>query len=127
MPGQELVVAHARAPGEGDRWGAGSFLSRTDRPVVPGLIALAGALAFALIRWQTWAKGNIARFILVGRHFVAAPSALPHGIPVAPTYGYDGQFFYRLGLNPANFSHIAYGIRVDQPFRYMRLGYPWPA
>ena len=44
---------------------------------------------------------------------------------MAPTYGYDGQFFYRLALNPVNFSHIAYGIRVDQPYRYMRIGYPW--
>jgi hypothetical protein len=122
MPGQELALARTYAPGEGDRWG---FLSRADRPVVPGLIALVAALAFVLIRWQTWAKGNIARFILVGRHFVATPSQLPRGIPVAPTYGYDGQFFYRLGLNPANFSHIAYGIRVDQPYRYMRIGYPW--
>jgi hypothetical protein len=127
MPGQELVVAHADAPGEGDRRGPGSFLSRTDRPIVPGLIALLAVIAFVLARWQTWAQANIGRFILVGRHFVAVPSQLPHGIPVAPTYGYDGQFFYRLALNPTNFSHIAYGIRVDQPYRYMRIGYPWLA
>lgn len=82
------------------------------------------ALAFVLARWQTWAKGDITRFILVGRHF-ATPSQLPPGVAVAPTYGYDGQFFYRLALNPVNFSHIAYGIRVDQPYRYMRIGYPW--
>ena len=41
------------------------------------------ALAFALARWQTWAHGNISRFILVGRHF-ANPAQLPHGMPVAP-------------------------------------------
>jgi hypothetical protein len=84
------------------------------------------ALAFALVRWQIWAKGDISRFILVGRHF-ATVSQLPHGIAVSPTYGYDGQFFYRLALNPVNFSHVAYGIRVDQPYRYMRIGYPWLA
>jgi hypothetical protein len=94
---------------------------------VPGLVALLAAVAFVLARWQTWAQGNIGRFILVGKHFVAVPSQLPSGIPIAPTYGYDGQFFYRLALNPANFSHIAYGIRVDQPFRFMRIGYPWLA
>ena len=124
MPGQELVVAHAAAPGDDGRRGPGSLVTRTDRPIVPGLIALLAALAFVLARWQTWAKGNIGRFILVGRHF-ATPSQLPHGVPVAPTYGYDGQFFYRLALNPINFSHIAYGIRVDQPYRFMRIGYPW--
>jgi hypothetical protein len=101
-------------------------MTRTDRLGVPGLIALLAALAFVLARWQTWAGGNIGRFILVGRHF-ATPSQLPHGIPIAPTYGYDGQFFYRLALDPVNFSHIAYGIRVDQPYRYMRIGYPWLA
>ena len=91
---------------------------------MPGLIAVLGALAFTLARWQTWASGNIGRFILVGRHF-ATPSQLPPGIPVAPTYGYDGQFFYRLALNPFNLAHTAYGIRVDRPYRYMRIGYPW--
>lgn len=125
MPGQEIAVARAQdEPGEGDpgrlRW----LVTRSDRPIVPGSIALLTALAFVLARWQTWAKGDITRFILVGRHF-ATPSQLPRGVAVAPTYGYDGQFFYRLALNPVNFSHIAYGIRVDQPYRYMRIGYPW--
>jgi hypothetical protein len=124
MPGQKLVVTHADAPGDDGRRGPGSLATRTDRPIVPGFIALLAALAFVLARWQTWAKGDITKFILVGRHF-ATPSQLPPHIAVAPTYGYDGQFFYRLALNPVNFSHIAYGIRVDQPYRYMRIGYPW--
>ena len=124
MPGQELVVAHADAHGDDGRRGPGSLVTRTDRPIIPGLIALVAAVAFVLARWQTWAKGDITRFILVGRHF-ATLSQLPRGVAVAPTYGYDGQFFYRLALNPVNFSHIAYGIRVDQPYRYMRIGYPW--
>jgi hypothetical protein len=124
MPGQELVVTHADAPGDDSGRGPGSLITRTDRPIISGLIALVAALAFVLARWQTWAKGDITRFILVGRHF-ATLSQLPRGVAVAPTYGYDGQFFYRLALNPVNFSHIAYGIRVDQPYRYMRIGYPW--
>ena len=124
MPGQEIVVTHAHdGPGEGH--GVPAARDRDSRrPIVPGSIALLAALAFVLARWQTWAKGDITRFILVGRHF-ATPSQLPRGVAVAPTYGYDGQFFYRLALNPVNFSHIAYGIRVDQPYRYMRIGYPW--
>ena len=87
------------------------------------LIATLAAVAFTLARWQTWANGHISRFILVGRHF-AIPSQLPHGMPVAKTYGYDGQFFYRLALNPLNFHHTAYGITMDRPYRYMRIGYP---
>jgi hypothetical protein len=100
-----------------------SLASKTDRPILAGLIALLAALAFALARWQTWANGSIGRFILVGRHF-STPSQLPRGIPVAPTYGYDGQFFYRLALAPLNFSRTAYGITMDRPYRYMRIGYP---
>jgi hypothetical protein len=125
MPGQEIAVSRAQdEPGEGDPRRSRWLATRSDQPIVPGSIALLTALAFVLARWQTWAKGDITRFILVGRHF-ATPSQLPPGVAVAPTYGYDGQFFYRLALNPVNFSHIAYGIRVDQPYRYMRIGYPW--
>ena len=100
-----------------------SVASRTDRPAVAGLIALLAALAFTLARWLTWAHGHISRFILVGRHF-ATPAQLPRGMPVARTYGYDGQFFYRLALNPFDFHHTAYGITIDRPYRYMRIGYP---
>src|SRR6202453_1846043 len=96
---------------------------RTDSPAVAGLIALLAALGFALARWQTWANGTIGRFILVGRHF-ATPAQLPSGVPVAPTYGYDGQFFYRLALNPLNLRKTAHGITMDRPYRYMRIGYP---
>jgi len=102
---------------------SGSLASRTDRPVLPALIAVLAAAAFAVARLQTWAKGSIGAFILVGRHF-SVPSQLPPGIPLQPTYGYDGQFFYRLALNPLNLSHTAYGITVDRPYRFMRIGYP---
>jgi hypothetical protein len=95
----------------------------TDQPALAGLIALLAALGFALARWQTWAHGNISRFIMVGMHF-ATPAQVPPGVPVAPTYGYDGQFFYRLALDPLNLSKTAYGIRMDRSYRYMRIGYP---
>lgn len=130
MPdGPELTTPAGVPPASGAPGGgtspqpSRSLLSRTDRPAVAGLIALLGALAFALVRWRTWAHGSISRFILVGRHF-ATPAQLPHGMPVARTYGYDGQFFYRLALNPLNFHQTAYGITMDRPYRYMRIGYP---
>ena len=139
MPGQERPAARARVadsavpdhPQSAGHAGPGAsggppsswLASRTNRPAVAALIATLAALAFTLARWQTWADGRISRFILVGRHF-AIPSQLPHGMPVAKTYGYDGQFFYRLALNPLNFHHTAYGITMDRPYRYMRIGYP---
>ena len=130
MPGQERPATHPRVADSGvpdaSKSAAprsGSLASRTNRPAVAALIATLVAVAFTLVRWQTWAHGHISRFILVGRHF-AIPSQLPHGMPVAKTYGYDGQFFYRLALNPLNFHHTAYGITMDRPYRYMRIGYP---
>jgi hypothetical protein len=92
-------------------------------PLLSGLIAVAAAFAFVVARYATWAQHNIANFILVGRHF-ANPAQLPPGIPLQPTYGYDGQFYYRLALNPANLAQTAYGIRVDHSYRFMRIGYP---
>src|ERR1700755_2397407 len=120
MPGQERPAARARVADSAvpdDPQSAGhaaqgapgappsSWLAaRTNRPAAAALIATLAAVAFTLARWQTWADGRISRFILVGRHF-AIPSQLPHGMPVAKTYGYDGQFFYRLGLHPSHFHH----------------------
>ena len=140
MPGQEPPAARARVPdsvvpddhqsadhaapgASGGVPPSSSLAARTNRPAVAALIATLAAFAFTLARWQSWADGHISRFILVGRHF-AIPSQLPHGMPVARTYGYDGQFFYRLALNPLNFHHTAYGITMDRPYRYMRIGYP---
>jgi hypothetical protein len=127
MPdGPELATGDSRAiatPGDSGGTGPRPPTGRADQPAVAGLIALLAALGFALARWQTWAHGNISRFIMVGMHF-ATPAQLPPGVPVAPTYGYDGQFFYRLALNPLNLSKTAYGIRMDRSYRYMRIGYP---
>ncbi len=107
-----------RAPGRGRRtWRS------LDRPVVPGLIALLAAAGFAVARYLLFAQGNISAFILLGKSFVTNPAQLPPNLVEQPTYGYDGQFYYRLALDPANLHHTAFGIRIDAPFRYTRIGY----
>ena len=128
MPGQEHPAAHARVadsdmPDASATPASGSLASWTNRPAAAALIATLAAVAFTLARWQTWAHGRISAFILAGRHF-ATPAQLPHGMPLVKTYGYDGQFFYRLALNPFNLHHTAYGITMDRPYRFMRIGYP---
>jgi hypothetical protein len=107
-------------PAAGDR-GAGTRARWS--PLLPGLIAAGAATVFVVARWATWARHSLGNFILVGRHF-ANPAQLPPGIRLQPTYGYDGQFYYRLALNPANLAQSAYGIRVDHSYRFMRVGYP---
>jgi len=101
----------------------GAGTPRLGSPLLPGLIAAAAAFAFVVARWASWAHHNLANFILVGR-FYSNPAQLPPGIPVQPTWGYDGQYYYRLALNPANLAQTAYGIRVDRSYRFMRIGYP---
>ena len=104
-------------------WASGASAAGAGSPLLPGVIAAAASAVFVVARWATWANHNIGNFILVGRHF-ANPAQLPAGIPVQPTYGYDGQFFYRLALDPANLAQTGYGIRVDHSYRFMRIGYP---
>jgi hypothetical protein len=94
-----------------------------NHPAIPGLIALIGSIAIAIGRWATFASHNLSAFALVGRHF-ANPAQLPPNVVLQPKLGYDGQFYYRLALDPANLHNTAFGITVDTPYRFIRDGYP---
>jgi len=95
----------------------------TDRPLAAGLIALAGSLCFVLLRLWLAAGGNITRFVRAAAPF-SDRNRVPRGLFVFPSNGYDGQFYYRLALDPANLHHEAFGITLDSPFRLQRIGYP---
>jgi hypothetical protein len=94
-----------------------------NRPLVPGVVAFLGWLGFALARWQIWAKGHLSLFIMAG-HVYTHRAQLPRGLLLVPSAGYDGQFYYRLALDPANWHTTAFGITMDQSYRYTRIGYP---
>jgi hypothetical protein len=98
---------------------SGSILARLNNPIATGVIAFLGWLAFALARLETWAAGHISLFIMAG-HVYSHAAPLPH----VPSKGYDGQFYYRLALNPFNWHQTAYGITMDHNYRYTRIGYP---
>lgn len=104
-----------------------AILSRLDHPRIAALVALVGATAIAVGRYFTFAHRQLSAFMLLGRHSITNPAALPPGLVVQPNYGYDGQFYYRLALNPADLAHTAYGITVDTPYRFIREGYPFLA
>ena len=97
--------------------------SKLNRPLVPGIIAFLGWLGFALARWQIWARGHLSLFIMAG-HTYTHRARLPHGLLLVPSAGYDGQFYYRLALDPFNWHATAFGITMDQSYRYTRIGYP---
>lgn len=106
-----------RVPGD-------SVLARLDFPGVTGLIAFFGWLAFVLARWQTWANGHITLFIMSGEQHYSHPDQMVPRIAHVPLKGYDGQFYYRFARNPFNWHQTAYGITIDHPYRYTRIGYP---
>ena len=90
---------------------------------MPGVIAFLGWLGFALARWQIWAKGHLSLFIMAG-HVYTHRAQLPRGLLLVPSAGYDGQFYYRMALDPVNWHATAFGITMDQSYRYTRIGYP---
>ncbi|HLY31376.1 MAG TPA: hypothetical protein VKQ36_10125 [Ktedonobacterales bacterium] len=83
------------------------------------------AIAYGLfILARLAAFGNPSAFILAGSHFVNARQA-PQGLVIHHGAGYDGQFYYRLALNPFDTHQTAYGIRLDRPaYRQQRILYP---
>lgn len=97
--------------------------SRFDSPFSIGAIATLLAGAFALLRFAVAAHGHIAAFILLGT-LHTDPSRLPRGVSVHSLAGYDGQFYYRLALDPLDWAHSGFGIRFDSIGRIQRIGYP---
>jgi len=88
-----------------------------------GVATGAVALCFAGLRFAVAARGNIASFIIVGANR-ATRTGLPQGVPVFRGSGYDGQFYYRLALDPLAWGSRAFGITLDTPYRIDRIGYP---
>ncbi len=93
------------------------------QPWVAGLIALAGSLCFVLLRRWLAAGGNITKFVRAAWPY-SHRDQVPRGVFVFPANGYDGQFYYRLALDPASLHRSAFGITMDAPFRLQRIGYP---
>ena len=98
-------------------------LARLNYPVATGAVAFFGWVAFVLARLQTWAGGHVSLFIMSGQVY-SHPTHMPPGILHVPLSGYDGQFYYRLALDPFNWHRTAYGITMDFNYRYTRIGYP---
>ncbi len=89
------------------------------------LCALIVAVAYGVFILARLAiVGNPSAFILAGARYVNIAAA-PRGLAVEHGAGYDGQFFYRLALNPFDTRQTAYGVRLDRPsYREQRILYP---
>ncbi len=91
-----------------------------------GLVTAIAVVAFVGIRYATHAE-RLGRFAVAGAVFVH-PGA-PADLPVTSTgTGYDGQFYYRLALDPFTRARTADGITLDNPpYRQQRIGLPLAA
>jgi hypothetical protein len=97
------------------------------RPALSARWAVAAALAliggFVLLRLVL--ATSIAGFPVAGDQFVD-PALTPDRLPVtAESGGYDGQFVYRLALQPWTHAQTAFGITLDNPaYRQQRIATP---
>jgi hypothetical protein len=117
-----VAVATARSRAQPYRLAARAK-ALTDRPAAPAVFTIVASVGFVLVRLLVAGHGQVSRFVMAERAF-ADPAQVPPGLAILPRNGYDGQFFYRLALNPSNLHHTAYGITFDAAFRVQRIGYP---
>lgn len=89
-------------------------------PWAVAALTLLAATLFVLARWQLAADGDLARFVLAGS-LLTSPEA---GIPVLAGPGYDGQFSYRLAVDPTDLRPEAQGVTLDAALRLQRITYP---
>jgi hypothetical protein len=92
----------------------------------PGVVAVVvGALAALFVAARDISHGgHLGAFALASNVFVhpGATSDLPVH---SGTNGYDGQFYYRLALNPLTHQVTAFHITLDNPpYRQQRIGLP---
>jgi hypothetical protein len=90
--------------------------------VVAGVVGALSA-AFIAVRDVTHG-GRLGSFALAGGTFVHAGA--PGDLPVrAASTGYDGQFYYRLALDPLTHQVTQFHITLDNPpYRQQRIGLP---
>ena len=93
-----------------------------NHPAFPACTAMLAAVAFFVCRLEFFAHGDITHFIDAGSSFVNSAKA-PRGLAIVPGSGYDGEFYYRLALDPANLHRTAFGITFDTAFRLQRITY----
>lgn len=99
----------------------------TDAPL---LVAALFALAFALFlpysfHMHSDLHNNPTAYVNAGEMLCDRTKTPPNLILYPDTVGYDGQFYYRLALNPFTTRQIDFGMKIDDPpYRQQRILYP---
>lgn len=96
---------------------------RWDSPWLPCGAALAFYVGIAAARLAVF-DWDPSIFVCAGDHFADRHHAALRYICIGST-GFDGQFFYRLSLDPFTRVETDHGIRLDAPaYRQQRILYP---
>jgi hypothetical protein len=90
----------------------------------PATLAALLYATFILLRASA-TEYNLSAFVAAGERF-ADPSLVPENLIVwEQSDGYDGQFYYRLALDPFTTELTAFGLTLDNPaYRQQRILYP---
>ncbi len=78
---------------------------------------------YLLARILIAGQGNASALIVAGSSYVNE-NKLGMQLPVIQGSGYDGQFYFRLALDPFATSRSYAGITFDTPYRAQRILYP---
>jgi hypothetical protein len=100
--------------------------SVADRIGRPALFAVGACLLYLAALWPLLSHHKFDTSILIGagREFVD-PNRVPSPVALRAPWGYDGQFYYRLAIDPFTLAQDAYGVHIDNvPWRAQRILYP---
>jgi hypothetical protein len=101
-----------------------ALLNRLNSPRISLLIP--AALYFLFMVAQILKHDyDMSYFVQAGDFFVNPVQAPPNLSILRNSFGYDGQFYYRLAITPFTNERTAFGVTLDSPhYRQQRIGYP---
>lgn len=101
-------------------------MQRIPLPDSPRKVAVTAVIAVSVAAvLRTFIIGSVGAWVVAGDRFTD-PATVSGGIAVFSGPGYDGQFFYRLALNPFALGiGPAEGVEFDNLFRGGRIAYPF--
>lgn len=102
-------------------------LLRLDSPLAPLLITtiVTSLFTFGMLLRSGF---NASSFVTAGATF-CNPALAPNSLVISKNSGgYDGQFYYRLALDPFTSKRTDFGVTLDIPsYRHQRILYPFMA
>jgi hypothetical protein len=101
----------------------GSFEKSFHSPARVATVAFFLGGLYLLTRILVAGRGNVGSLIVAGSQYVDG-NKLGVKLPIIQGSGYDGQFYFRLALDPFSTSRSYSGITFDSSIRAQRILYP---